>query len=56
MYRQGWAAQELFNQMQEGEFAQSGGLVPYDPQLQAGRDSPPALIAELFARYTHTRC
>lgn len=50
VYRQGWAAQDLFDRMQEEEFAQSGGLLPYDPQLQPGRDSPPALIAELFAR------
>lgn len=48
--RLGWVAQELFDQMQEQEFALSGGLVPYDPQLQPGRDSPPPLIAELFAR------
>ena len=49
-HRLGWVAQELFDQMEEQEFALSGGLVPYDPQLRPGRDSPPALIAELFAR------
>ena len=48
--REGWTAQQLFDQLLEEEFAQTGGLLPLNPRIQGGRNTPPHLTAELFAR------
>lgn len=49
-YREGWTAQQLFDQLIQDEFAQTGGLLPLNPRIKGGRDTPPHLTAELFAR------
>ena len=48
--RQGWSAQQLFDQLKLEEFAQTGGLLPMDPRIQAAKETPAPLTAELFAR------
>lgn len=48
--RHGWSAQQLFDQLQQDEFGQTGGLLPTDPRIQAATDTPAQLTAELFAR------
>ncbi|KAL3156210.1 hypothetical protein ABBQ32_012491 [Trebouxia sp. C0010 RCD-2024] len=53
-YRHGWSAQQLFNELQQEEFAQTGGLLPTDPRIQAATDTPAHLTAELFARWLST--
>ena len=49
-HREGWTAQQLFDQLIQDEFAQTGGLLPLNPRIKGGRDTPPHLTAELFAR------
>ncbi|DBA83027.1 TPA: hypothetical protein ACH3X1_006804 [Trebouxia sp. C0004] len=53
-YREGWTAQQLFDQLIRDEFAQTGGLLPLNPRIRGGRDTPPHLTAELFARWLST--
>lgn len=48
--RQGWSAQQLFDELKLEEFAQTGGLLPMDPRIQAAKDTPAPITAELFAR------
>ena len=49
-HREGWTAQQLFDQLIQDEFAQTGGLLPLNPRIKGGGDTPPHLTAELFAR------
>ncbi|KAL3152752.1 hypothetical protein ABBQ38_012339 [Trebouxia sp. C0009 RCD-2024] len=53
-YRHGWSVQQLFDELQLEEFAQTGGLLPTDPRIQAATDTPAHLTAELFARWLST--
>ncbi|KAL0044024.1 hypothetical protein WJX82_003319 [Trebouxia sp. C0006] len=53
-YREGWTAQQLFDQLIQDEFVQTGGLLPLNPRIKGGRDTPPHLTAELFARWLST--
>lgn len=48
--REGWTAQQLFDQLIQDEFAQTGGLLPLNHRIRGGRATPPHLTAELFAR------
>ncbi|KAA6426757.1 MAG: hypothetical protein FRX49_03082 [Trebouxia sp. A1-2] len=50
----GWTAQQLFDQLIQDEFAQTGGLLPLNHRIRGGRATPPHLTAELFARWLST--